>query len=313
MSTYVITGKLGTGKTKSAVRIAQIALSKGLRVASNLDLNLDHLMGPNNKRTAVRIPDKPNVADLEVIGVGNDSYDEDKNGVIILDELGSWLNARTFADKQRQPVIEWLIHSRKKGWHVYFICQNITQIDKQVRESLIEYVVRCSRLDKVKMPFVGWLLNLFNDKWGYLPRMHIATVRMGAAHDAMVCDRWYYQGDDLHKAYDTRQIFRDDYENGTHSQLSAWHLKGRHDTSAPLTLLQRLMQRKPRPIPTHKPMLAQVRLISQLPPDERIYHLKRLDQYGEPWKRAYALMSQDQIDGCKSNYRGMGRSAHVDQ
>jgi len=297
MSTYVITGKLGTGKTKSAVRIAQMALAKGLRVATNLDLNLDHLMGPNNKRTALRIPDKPTVADLEVIGVGNDSYDEDMNGVIILDELGSWLNARTFADKTRQPVIDWLIHSRKKGWHVYFICQNISQIDKQVREALIEYVVRCSRLDKVKIPFVGWLMNCFSDNWGYLPRLHIATVRMGASHDGMVCDRWYYQGDDLHAAYDTRQIFRDNYEHGTHSQLSAWHLKGRYQLRRTYTLAERFLMRLGRmpPAPAQrqqKPMIPIVLLISKLPAEERTYHWRRLESQGGIAIAARALMVQ---------------------
>ena len=275
MSTYLISGKLGTGKTKSAVRIIQLALFKGLRVATNLDLKLEKLVNQKNKGHVVRIPDKPTVADLEVIGIGNDSYDEDRNGIIVLDELGSWLNSRTFADKTRQPVIDWLIHSRKKGWHVYFICQNISQIDKQVRESLVEYVVRCSRLDRVKIPFVGWLMNLFNERWGYLPRLHIATVRMGASHDGMVADRWYYQGDDLHAAYDTRQIFRDDYQHGSHSMLSAWHLKGRYDLSVKTSFLHRLIHGKPRPAPTLLPQLRIVLLISKLPPDERIKHLKR--------------------------------------
>ncbi len=275
MSTYLISGKLGTGKTKSAVRIIQMALAKGLRVATNLDLTLEKLVNQKNIGHVVRIPDKPTVNDLEVIGVGNDSYDEDKNGIIVLDELGSWLNSRTFADKSRQPVIDWLIHSRKKGWHVYFICQNISQIDKQVRESLVEYVVRCSRLDRIKIPFVGWLMNLCNDRWGYLPRLHVATVRMGASHDGMVADRWYYQGDDLHAAYDTRQIFRDDYPHGAHSMLSAWHLKGRYDQSVEMSMFYRLLHGKPRPAPVLLPQLPIVSLISKLPPDQRIKHLKR--------------------------------------
>lgn len=288
MSTYLISGKLGTGKTKSAVRIIQMSMAKGLRVATNLDLTLDKLMGPNNKRTVIRIPDKPTVADLECIGIGNDSYDEDKNGVIILDELGSWLNSRTFADKTRQPVIDWLIHSRKKGWHVYFICQNIAQIDKQVRESLVEYVVRCSRLDRIKIPFFGWLLNIFSDDWGYLPRLHVATVRMGASHDGMVADRWYYQGDDLHAAYDTRQIFRDNYQHGAHSVLSAWHVFGRHHEipNEPhwMRILRHLFGAKhaPKPIKVAEPLTRHplVDTIMRLPPSQRIKHFNRFQSLG---------------------------------
>lgn len=228
MATYTITGKMGTGKTKSAVRIMQLALEKGLRVATNIDLTTEKLNSAKCKSSPIRIPDKPTVEDLECIGIGNDTYDEDLNGVIVLDELASWLNSRTFNDKSRQPVLDWLIHSRKKGWHVYFICQNLTQIDKQVRESLVEFTVRCSRLDKIKIPFVGWFLNMFNEKMGYLPRMHIASVRMGTAPDGVLADKLYYRGDDLHAAYDTRQIFTDRYAHGSHSVLSCWHVYGRY-------------------------------------------------------------------------------------
>lgn len=248
MATYIITGKMGTGKTKSAVRIIQLALEKGLKVATNLDLKTEKLNSAKCKSSPIRIPDKPTVTDLEAIGIGNDSYDEELNGVIVLDELASWLNSRTFNDKNRQPVLDWLIHSRKKGWHVYFICQNLAQIDKQVREALVEFTVRCSRLDKVKIPMVGSILHFFNERWGYLPRLHVATVRMGTGHDGLVADKWYYKGDDLHAAYDTRQIFTDSYEHGPHSVLSSWHVAGRY-LSAPAKPSFFAGWRKPQPRP----------------------------------------------------------------
>jgi hypothetical protein len=151
----------------------------------------------------------------------------------------------------------------------------------------VEYVVRCTRLDRVKMPFVGWLLNCFNDKWGYLPRLHVATVRMGANHDGMIADRWYYQGDDLHAAYDTRQIFRDNYPHGAHSFLSAWHVKGRHLDYQPRKGFARIVEHifklkppKPTRRPVPKPKLPLVAKLSQLPPDERIRHFKRLQEAG---------------------------------
>lgn len=291
MSTYLITGKMGTGKTKSAVRIIQMALGEDLRVVTNLDLTMEHLKRPMSKHTVMRIPDKPTVEDLESIGIGNDTYDEEKNGIIVLDELASWMNSRTFGDKSRQPVLDWLIHSRKKGWHVYFICQNITQIDKQLRESLVEYLVRCTRLDKVKIPFVGWLLNLLSPKLGYLPRCHIATVRLGIERDSMIVDRLYYRGDDLHAAYDTRQIFTDSYPHGPHSVLSAWHVDGRYrGPVVKTTLLRKLADLLlASPAPTFKPLPARVLpgqsrrligLITKLPAEERIKHFRRLQASG---------------------------------
>ncbi len=135
MAIYVVTGKLGTGKSKYCVGKARSALICKRRVASNIDLELDHLVPNVRKARYTRLPDKPTLRDLEAMGHGNpESYEEDRNGVLILDELGSWLNARAFMDKERAPVIDWLIHARNHGWDVYFIAQALQQIGKQVRE-----------------------------------------------------------------------------------------------------------------------------------------------------------------------------------
>jgi hypothetical protein len=140
------------------------------------------------------------------------------------------LNARQWADKERQRVIDWLIHSRKRGWDVMFICQAIGQVDKQVRESLVEYLVVCRRMDRMKIPLLGGLIRFCSGGLvsGHMPRVHMAAVRYGTAPDAILADRWVYMGRDLYPAYDTRQIFRDDYDNGPYSLLSPWHLVGRH-------------------------------------------------------------------------------------
>jgi hypothetical protein len=214
---FSVEGKLGTGKTKFAVWRAQQALREGRRVASNVDLYLDKLT-PERASTYIRLPDKPSAFDLEAIGHGNpESYDEDRNGVLILDELGTWLNSRTFQDKTRGTVIDWLIHARKLGWDVYLIVQDANMIDRQVREALIEYQCRCIRLDKVRIPFLGRVLGVLSPRWAFLPRMHIVTSRVGYGVNAVVADRWTFRGDDLHSGYDTRQVFKADYPHGTHS------------------------------------------------------------------------------------------------
>lgn len=219
MAVYSVEGKLGTGKTKFCVWRAQEALYAGRRVASNVDLFLEHLT-PFRRSTYIRIPDKPTSFDLASIGHGNpESYDEDRNGILILDELGTWLNARSFQDKDRAGLLDWLIHARKLGWDVYLIVQDANMIDKQVREALIEYQCRCLRLDKVRIPFLGKVLSLFHERLGYLPRIHLTTARVGYGAGAVVAERWYYQGNELHAAYDTRQVFKTNYPNGTHSVL----------------------------------------------------------------------------------------------
>jgi hypothetical protein len=231
MAVYCVTGRLGAGKTLACVGRLRDALLQGRRVATNLDINIEFLL-PRQRRKVdiIRIPDKPVAEDLEAIGLGTPTPDEAFNGIIVLDELGSWLNSRGWSDKSRQPFIDWLIHSRKKGWDILLICQHINQIDKQIRESLVEYHVVCRRLDRMRIPFIGGLIRVlsFGLFTGNFPRMHFGIVRYGTGQDAPVSDRWAYLGNNLYPAYDTRQVFSANYDSGIYSYLSPWHLKGRY-------------------------------------------------------------------------------------
>lgn len=230
MPIYLITGKLGAGKGVSAVGRMRDLLVEGRRVATNIDLRLEHLVGPLAKTPrVVRLPDKPRVEHLEMIGQGNDSYDEAKNGAIVLDEMSTILNARNWQDKRQRQLIDWLVHSRKKGWDVYFICQNIVQIDREVREALVEYLVECRRLDRLKIPFVsGFLdtLSLGRIKLK-LPKLHIAKVLYGTEFNAPTADRWVTRGTDVYQAYDTRQVFAENPDQAPFSYLPPWLTHGR--------------------------------------------------------------------------------------
>jgi len=280
MAVYSVEGKLGTGKTKFCVWRAQLALQEGRRVASNVDLVMEKLT-PRRRSHYVRIPDKPTAFDLEAIGHGNpESYDEDRNGVLILDELGTWLNSRSFQDKGRAALLDWLIHARKLGWDVYLIVQDAGMIDKQVREALIEYQCKCMRMDKVKIPIIGGILNDVYPRLGYLPRFHSVAARLGNGPNAITAERWNYRGDDLHAAYDTRQVFRPDYPHGAHSVLPPWDW-------APLpgwraTFSARLKRARPEPVAPvpARPKLRLVRLVESLPPDERIRAVRKLQSAG---------------------------------
>lgn len=252
MAVYAITGKLGSGKGKAGIDQIRRYLRAGKRVATNCDVFLEHLMPARDRSTVLRVPDKPAAVDLYMIGSGNkfvqfepilqsgkqgfeatapaprllDGFDESHNGALVLDECGSWLNTRNFQDKGRAEMLEWAIHARKYGWDIFFIMQNIAQVDKQLRDSLLEYVVRLNRLDRMKVPLISGVLSVLSAGAfsGNLPRVHIGVVRLGSNPDALVADRWVFRGDDLNKAYNTTQVFSDSYPHATHSVLSAWHL-----------------------------------------------------------------------------------------
>jgi hypothetical protein len=242
MPVYLVTGKLGAGKSLVCVGRIQEMLRQGRRVATNLDLNLPEMLSAKSRVSCVRLPDKPRVGDLAMLGAGNDSMDESQNGAIVLDELASWLNARTWKDDGRAEVIDWLIHSRKFGWDVYFVCQHENQIDRQIREALVEYLVVCRRLDRLRIPFLGSLVGLlsFGFLSGRFPRVHIASVRYGTEVGALRVERWWYLGNDLFKAYNTRQVFSAGYAHGVFSYLSPWHLVGRFKRGLTLRELARV-------------------------------------------------------------------------
>lgn len=269
MSVYVVQGKLGAGKGKFAVMKIRDALLQGRRVATNIDIFPELLLPSSNRCPVVRVPDKPSAADLMAIGHGapDTPYDEDTYGLLVLDELGSWLNTRAFQDKGRAALIEWFIHARKYGWHVYFLVQNIEMIDKQLRDSMCEYIVKLMRLDKLKIPVVGMFLP---KKFGALPRAHLANYTL-ADLPGHVVDREMFRADDVQSGYDTLQAFSTDYPHGVHSLLSAWHLKGRFERKQHASSFwHKLFPPPPLPDVPLKPKLKAVKALSSLPPDEAL-------------------------------------------
>lgn len=234
MSVYIVTGKLGNGKTLAAVWRMREAIRAGCRIATNLDIDLVEMFGKQGRNVhLMRVPDKPSVQDLEFIGRGCDDpdYDEDKFGWLILDELGTWFNARNWQDKTRKELIDWLLFLRKNGWHAIFIIQDISMMDSQARDALAELIVYCRRLDKIRIPYLTVLIKTFLRVTIKMPRVHRAKVVYG--EDGLVSDVWWYRGDDLFHCYDTKQKFLHTYPHGTYSVLTPWHTHGRY--SVPMT------------------------------------------------------------------------------
>lgn len=288
MSDYAITGRKGAGKSLFAIGVIRDALAAKKRVATNLDVFLDHLVSPTNRQTLIRLPDRPTADDFEAIGRGQEGPVEDENGIIVLDETSTFFNSRQFGDKERQPMLDWLVHSRKLGWDVYYICQGLEQIDKQLRATMIEYHISVKRTDKWPIPFLTSLAKLIGLDLRF-PKMHIGIVKHGVDRDSMIVDRRFYRARDLFNAYDTQQLFLDRNHPkacGLHSVLSAYHIKGRYLPQAPSFLLRFIygvvgydwtkQPVKPQAKPKH-PLAVR---LSKLRPDDAVRHWKRLDALG---------------------------------
>lgn len=291
MTDYAVTGKKRSGKGLFCAGLIRDALREGKRVATNMDIFMEHLRPSFCKATLIRLPDCPTVADLEALGRGYEGeYDDDRNGLIILDETSMFFNARAWGDKNRQPVLDWLIHSGKLGWDVYYQMQGIEQVDKQLRSTQIEYHISVRRMDKWAIPVLTSLFAIFGINFR-LPRMHVGVMRQGFEQGAIVCDRKFYRASDLQSAYDTRQKFlpRDHPDAcGLHSVLSAWHLKGRYLPPPPPFLLRFLYgvvgydwtKPKDKPKPVLKPKHPLVEKLQRLPEPDRLKHWRRLEALG---------------------------------
>lgn len=231
MAVYIITGKLGGGKTLTAVHMIRQQLNKGLRVATNLDLYPENFKDKNQRKfEIIRVPDKPSFDDMNQLGLGyfGKYKGEEHNGLLVLDECGTWFNSRNWNAKGRAELIEWMLHARKYRWNMALIIQNIDMLDKQARDALAEHTVWMRRWDKFRIPFIGPLTKLL----GYEirpPKFHRAVVKYGDTQQHPTVDTWTFVGGDLYDLYDTEQAFVES-ESGNYSMLTPWHLVGRYQT-----------------------------------------------------------------------------------
>lgn len=296
MTDFAVTGKKRGGKGLFCAGIIRDALAANRRVATNMDIHLDKLFLPWNKSTYIRLPDTPSAEDMDAIGLGygtlDDPVDEERNGVIVLDECSKFFNSRQWGDKGRQPLLDWLIHSGKLRWHVYYQMQGLEQVDKQLRATQIEYHIAVKRTDRWPIPGVTSLAKLFGMDIRF-PKMHIGIVKHGCDRESLVVDRKWYKAKDLYSVYDTEQRFVDrDHPRacGLHTVLSPWHIEGRYlppPPSKPLRWFYGLIgydyvsklrqQRKPLSV---KPKHRLVVLLSKLPESERLRHWRKLDALG---------------------------------
>lgn len=245
----LLAGKRGAGKSLIAVSRMREYMWAGRMVATNLNLRVEYLVPPRNKIRPFRVPDWPTAEDMMALPLGNPGlewregekypvmregykFSEDENGLLVLDELATFLNSRDWQAKDRQALINWLLHSRKFGWDLLFISQHVGLVDKQVRDALFDLFATTRRLDKVQVPVIGRIAAIMGFKLR-LPKWHVAHVRYGTQQGAPLSESIWVRGHDLYRAYDTTQKINPEtgVKTGEGFQyLSAWDLRGRYMT-----------------------------------------------------------------------------------
>jgi hypothetical protein len=259
--TFAITGEEGSGKSIISVAKIYEYLIRNRKVISNFDLYLDKLLPYWSKSTYIRVPDFPSAHDLWSCGEATQSANESEFGLVALDEIAVAANAREWNQNGRKELIDYFRQTRKHGYDKFFLSQGLDSIDAQIRKDLIKFLVVCRRTDSIRIPLIGWFLQLFGIG-GMLPNMHIATVKNPSGRDVIVADRWSTTGKKWYSCYNTKQKFRPEpheiipknqfrytptpyglikvtgytwdkhtqYGEAIYSVLSAWHIKGRYMT-----------------------------------------------------------------------------------
>jgi hypothetical protein len=269
-------GQPGTGKSTLATGVALDYMRQGRRVVANYPIDPAPASlrrnGPLSSAFCEVIPARPTYATIQSLGLGwrhKDEYSrEDRAGLLLIDEAGPWLDARKWQDKDRPLLIDWMLHSRKRGWDILFIAQAPNMIDKQVREAVVEAYARCRRLDRMKVPMTDIRL----------PRVHIAALKYGLEPGAPILERWFYRGTLEHKCYQSYALFDAENTEGHYCTLPPRMTKWAKVDSLREKFRNFFQPRRVVPRPSKKHPVAD--LISRLPPDERIKHWKRFESLG---------------------------------
>lgn len=217
-----VEGVRGSGKSKIAVREIRTYLELGLRVATNLDIKPERL-APKAKSFITRLPDIPRSIDLELLGKAYpeldpdnpDTYDEKKFGLIVIDELLTSFNSRSWNDKDRLAVVAWMVQSRKLGWRLWLLSQDVDAVDKQLRETLLQEIWHCrSGKNLFSSPILGKILNIvINPAIKLMAPLgfHVLNVYTGKKKDRHhLAKTEFFKCYELHSAYKTSQTFTQD-------------------------------------------------------------------------------------------------------
>ncbi|HFJ3371659.1 TPA: zonular occludens toxin domain-containing protein [Salmonella enterica] len=227
MTVKWVTGKLGAGKGLYCDYEMVKYYREGRRVVTNYPVDT-HLLGPDSVNPVTVLPAHPRPQDLQALGRGCPDEEKEKFGAVFLDEAGTWLNSRTYGDKNRLALIDWFIHSRHLGWDVFIIVQNEEMIDKQIALATGEVLVVCKRSDRAQGVFRKLFQKLTAGKSStdgsasqkspsglFRHRVIVETYFQRKSARDKPFDKFSFFADWYFGIHDTNHIFEDGYESLT--------------------------------------------------------------------------------------------------
>ncbi|HDT3001120.1 TPA: hypothetical protein QHL53_003417 [Proteus mirabilis] len=230
MAITLVTGSVGAGKGLYCSMLACQAYRNGRRVASNYPLDMEKL-SPHGTEPLSVIPKQFTYDDLKNLGRGCPEDEFENLGILLLDEISLFLNARTFKDAERLKFLDWFVHSRKYGWNVYCQVQASFMLDKQIVDGVSEFIIELSRLDSLRLPFMEFV---FPKEFGVMAKRksllpHIVKYRCYLLKEKgrrTPIEKGSFRAKDYFGVHDTLSTFGSDADcQGAYSLLPAKQLK----------------------------------------------------------------------------------------
>lgn len=196
----IFEGRLGGGKTYSAVARALVHLSRGGHVYTNVDLNLEGCRAYCAKYYKVEIEDSQvtffAIEEIETVHLRLRSGTRDCPVLVILDEAQLWFNSRDW-NKTNRDFLTFLTQSRKVSVDFIFISQSMLNIDKQFMR-LVQYIWKFKDMQRLKLPVFGIM-------W---PFPQIFAGQYDYDGKTLLFGEWIWKNKDVFAAYNTNALLK---------------------------------------------------------------------------------------------------------
>ena len=198
----IFEGRLGGGKTYSAILRIESHLSRGGHVYTNVELFAQQLVtrllekgwegvGPDQ----VHFIRSEEIARFyEVVPIGA----KELPVLVVVDEAHIWLDQRSFNKKELDQLFFFLTQSRKQNTDIIFISQNKKNLDARISR-LVQYVWTFRDMRRWRLPF-------FYVKW---PFPHLVQTCWDYDGRTILLKKWLVWDAGIYKCYNTDAMLSD--------------------------------------------------------------------------------------------------------
>lgn len=135
------TGVPGSGKSLHSIRKILDFLKAGKNVIANFPLKINELDDEKYTGRYFYVPNEKITVDyLYQFYTMYHEDDEENQTLLMIDEASVKFNCRGFMDRDRLTFCSFFAQHRKFGYSIVLVCQNLRQIDRQIRD-LVELEV----------------------------------------------------------------------------------------------------------------------------------------------------------------------------